>query len=197
MIRDFSDSSIKTGVKRNNFKDDFNSYEAIASYRVSSSSIPSIEFNDIPQNYQHLQIRAIGRSTQAANEVNTRIRFNNDSSSSYPHHWVFSTGSQWTAGSNSASAGTYNYIFANIRLTGNNIAAGTFGFGVLDILHYRDTNKYKTMKCVSGWDANTTGGFAWFTDAVWLSYNPITSIQLSPELGQFAQHTHFALYGIR
>jgi hypothetical protein len=81
--------------------------------------------------------------------------------------------------------------------------ANSFGTTVIDILDYANTNKYKTLRSLTGFDNNTTGGAGeqggvLFLSDAWYDTSAITSISLFPESsGNFAQYSTYALYGIK
>ena len=67
---------------------------------------------------------------------------------------------------------------------------------IIDILDYKDTNKYKTLRGLGGNDANGSG-YVSFNSGSWRSTSAITSIKLYPDTGSFNTYSHFALYGIK
>ena len=74
-------------------------------------------------------------------------------------------------------------------------AANIFGTGIIDILDYADTSKYKTVRTLFGYDANGSGYIA-FSSNLWQSTSAITSITMTPVNG-IAEYSSFALYGIK
>ena len=110
--------------------------------------------------------------------------------------------------------GFLNY-FNNIANIGSNLA-NTFGNlsnteerelydkisflidipGVMDILDYNNTNKYKTFRILSGYDGNGTGGLQ-LNSGLWQSSSAITSIKIEPNTSTFQQYSTFSLYGIK
>ena len=82
-------------------------------------------------------------------------------------------------------------------LAGNNSSASTFGTFIVDILDYKDTNKYKTIRGLAGTDNNGSGS-VYFSSGLWMSTSAITRIDLAPNAGTlFNQNSSFALYGIK
>lgn len=174
---------------------DTGAYESIATVIVPSGGQASIEFTNIPSVYQHLQIRALVRSTSnssGATDASFRMQINGDTGNNYAWHQLAGDGS-------SASAFASSSTGDMVTVAGASSAAGTstFGTGVIDILDYANTNKTKTIRTLGGYDNNGNGqiimrsGFRNNTAAV-------TSIKLFYSgLGDFAQYSHIALYGIR
>ena len=200
MITNFSTSSIRTGVKRKRFWDQnavANSFFSIATTTLTSNQ-STITFSNIPQTYSHLQLRLFAqdvRTTYGITEI--KLTFNGDTSSIYTQHQIFGDGGAVTAGA------TTNY--SSIILCDGTIGTttgGTFGVGIIDILDYTDTNKYKTLRYIGGVDLNGTvasyGGRAGLSSGLWRSTAAITSITLvSNSLINFSTNSSFALYGVK
>ena len=74
--------------------------------------------------------------------------------------------------------------------------SGIFSGGVIDILDYANTNKYKTSRGLSGYDANGSG-LLYLASGLWMNTAAITSIEITDALGNFATNSTFALYGIK
>jgi hypothetical protein len=163
-----------------------NSYESIATVTVGSGGSSDVTFTSIPSTYKHLQIRYIARGSILTNSL---IQFNSDTGSNYSWHVLYGTGASALA----AGGGTNSFMYAS------NIASATSNFtgGVIDILDYASTSKYKTMRTLGGYDANGSGEIALFSGS-WQNTNAITSIKLYPNSsGTYSQYTQFALYGIK
>lgn len=187
--------SLKNGLpKSNNIWDGTTGFfESIATVNVPSGGQASIEFTSIPSDYTHLQIRVLGRSNRALFTDATNMQFNSDTGSNYASHYFYGEGSVVYAG---GSASQTNIQFYRISGTGANQANG-FGACIVDILDYKNSNKYKTVRVLGGYDDNGQGQI-WFSSGLWQSTNAITSIKVVPAVGTlFSQYTHFALYGIR
>ena len=169
-------------------------YESIQTVNVGIGGTTSISFSSIPSTYKHLQIRAIARFTRADIYGSGKIRFNSDATASnYISHLLEGSGS-------SASAGVYTTTtgLRSIEGSATNAPSGVFGVNVYDILDYTNTNKYKTMRGISGVDENTTGGDLRYYSGLWMNTAAISSIQIEIEYGTLIeQYSSFALYGIR
>jgi len=189
LITNFSTSSVRTGIKRKRFWDQSavaNSFFSIATTTVGSGGASDITFSNIPQTYTHLQIRAI--FSTSVSERSVRIQFNSDTATNYSYHYL--EGYNTTVSSSAASTIAYGLI-------GVTPASTTYpGSCVADILDYRDTNKFKTVRSIAGGDPNALGSYAWFASSNWRSTSAITSIKLYPSSGNFNQYTQFALYGV-
>ena len=170
-----------------------NSYESIATVTVGSGGSATVTFSSIPATYTHLQIRGIGRSLEANTGLDIiYMRFNSDSGSNYSWHQLFGSGSGV-----SAAAGTSSSFMRSGLLTLNSEPADIFGDSVIDILDYANTNKYKTIRSLSGGEYNNTRGGICLFSGSWRNTNAVTTVTLQPSVANFAQYTQFALYGIK
>lgn len=168
------------------------SFESIATVTVGSGGSSSITFSSISSSYSHLQLRMIARdSRNVGNLSNLYMTFNSDSGSNYARHELYGDGS--SAGAGAATSQTSIY-FGNC--TSATIAANIFTGVIVDILDYTNTNKYKTIRSLSGGDYNG-GGVIALNSGLWMSTNAITSITITPLVANITQYSHFALYGIK
>jgi hypothetical protein len=168
------------------------SFESIATATVGSGGSSTITFSSIPSTYTHLQLRGIAREKAGSGSLYNLMfaTFNSDTGSNYSYHYLRGSGSAAAAG---AGASQTSMSFGGIEQGDN--TASTFGANVIDILDYANTNKYKTIRSLFGYDANGSGYIVFSSDA-WRSTSAVTSITLTPANG-FAQYSTFALYGIK
>jgi len=162
-----------------------NSYESIATVTVGSGGAADVTFSSIPATYTHLQIRGISNNSAAQS---TYIRLNGDTASNYSWHVLYGNGSS-TFSANSTSS---NIMYSMYSST----TASIFGVTVTDILDYKDTNKYTTIRVLTGYDTNGAGDVLLYSGN-WRSTSAVTSIVLFPASGNFNQYSQFALYGIK
>jgi hypothetical protein len=172
-------------------------FESIASATVGSGGISTVEFNSIPADYTHLQIRFIGKGPRASTITDYVFTINNDSSSSYRRHAFFGDGSSVTANTGTSTNG---FFFG--RITGSS-ATNIFGAGIIDILDYTNTNKFKTVRALSGADANGSGE-VYLNSGYWPSTSAITRLNFysyDPATGtgqqNLSQYTSIQLYGVK
>jgi hypothetical protein len=118
------------------------------------------------------------------------MQFNGDTASNYSWHRLIGNG---TAASADAGS-TQNYCLT--APTGAPSSTGTPSPGVIDILDYADTNKFKTVRSLGGSDANGNGSLI-YQSSLWRSTSAITSIKLETGSGNYNQHSSFALYGVK
>jgi hypothetical protein len=113
------------------------------------------------------------------------IRFNGDTGSNYAAHGVRGDGSSVTANGYATQTGMTLFILGN---------STNWGTSILDVHDYSETNKNKTLRSFTGYDANGSGTIAlgsgaWFSTAV---VNSLTIYNMS-----FATGSVFSLYGIK
>jgi hypothetical protein len=159
------------------------SYESIATVNVGAGGASSSSFTSIPSTYKHLQIRWISRSSGAG--YNPNVQFNSDTAANYAWHYIDGNGASATAG---GAANT-----SSITLPGIQNNANTFATGIIDILDYADTNKFKTFRTLQGCDYNGSGAIDLWS-GLWRSTTAISTINLNFFSAQYSQ---FALYGIK
>ena len=164
------------------------SYESIATVTVGSGGQSTITFSSIPSTYKHLQLRWFSKNT--VSDYGLRAQFNSDTGSNYNFHYLYGDGSTVGAG------GSANETFATVGQP-SDTSTSVFGVGIVDILDYSATTKYKTTRTLSGYDKNGVGGILVFQSSAWRNTAAINSIYLYHSTGNFAQYSSFALYGIR
>ena len=169
-----------------------NSYESIQTVTVGLLGQSAISFTSIPSTYKHLQIRAIARSTYAADIVDTYLTLNSDTGTNYRTHQLRGNGASATAADLGAAAAAATFV--NV---GSTATASVFSGAVIDILDYTNTNKYTTIRSLNGADTNGAGN-VFFRSSLWLNTAAITTITITAEAtSNHAQYSSFALYGIK
>ena len=162
------------------------SYESIATVTVGAGGASNVEFTSIPNTYKHLQVRAIARV--AAGNAYMYVQFNGDTATNYTYHMLYGNGTTAAADAAANTTGAAaNYISST---------ASTFGVLVQDVLDYADTNKFKTVRDLGGYDANGSGQVR-LTSGLWRSTSAVTSLKITPSASSFTQYSQFALYGIK
>lgn len=168
---------------------------SIATVNVGTDNPTTITFSSIPSTYTHLQIRGISRCGRTDGEDNYILRFNSDSGNNYAHHKIYGTGSTVAAAATTSTSG----INVDSSISSPFIGTSNFAPLILDILDYANTNKYKTVRYMSGVESN--GGNRnriFFGSGLWQSTSAITSITLLADASQtLSQYTTLALYGIK
>jgi hypothetical protein len=164
---------------------------------VLTSSQASVSFTNLTTKYaatyQHLQIRAVTRSTVGSNEDFQYIQLNGDTASNYRSHYLIGTGSSVLSGDITSSypAG----ILDAFGTTGASFVANSFGASVIDILDPFETTKNKTARIFSG-QAGTLNRVA-LSSGAWFNTASVTQITLDGVFGNYATGSRFSLYGIK
>jgi len=177
-------------------------YESIATVTVGAGGSSSIAFTSIAGTYKHLQIRGILQTNRSGYVVDlTKVQFNSDTGANYSSHNLFggyNTTPNVTANANTSS----NQMQFNSINSG--VGASIFSGLIMDILDYADTNKYKTVRNLQGFDVNGTagtgslGGTIGFSSGSWRSTSAVTSVSISMIDGTlFNQYSTLALYGVK
>jgi hypothetical protein len=164
----------------------------IASATVGAGGVSSITFSSIPQTFTHLQVRGIVRNTASGGSgAEVYAQFNSATTNYIQFHQIYGDGT--SAVSNSALSGSAFLPVFNPR---SGTTANVFAGFVMDILDYTNTNKNKTVRTLSGWDANGDG-FVIFRSGLWMDTSAISSITIGMESTfNLAQFSSFQLYGI-
>lgn len=153
-----------------------------------TTSTATVTFSAIPQDYEHLQIRWFARGSSLAGLYWT---FNSDTGANYTRHRISSDGT--STGSSGLASQNQIYTVASWGIPNS---ASVFATGVYDILDYKNTIKYKTMRGLAAQDSNGSGGVE-LVSGLWMNTAAITAISITPNTGTFQQYTSFALYGIK
>jgi len=170
-------------------------FESIATTTVGSGGSSYVEFTSIPSTYTHLQIRGINRFSRTADSTGSLyMQLNSDTGSNYSFHQLYNYGFNSTPSVDASSNQSYmsvSYIPSDWN------SASIYGGVVIDILDYANTNKYKTIRALGGFDPNSQYGSVVFASGNWRNTNAITSIKLYPNVNSLNQYTSYALYGIK
>lgn len=164
----------------------FSSFDSIATTTLTGSA-SSITFSSIPATYEHLQVRAImrlGGSDYLTTTFNTGTAVNN-------RHRINGDGSTMSAGGGSGTGQDFGPYPTNSN------AANIFGVLILDILDYKNTNKFKTYRFFNGFELNGSGQI-YLQSTTAATTSAITSIEFATYSGTgFVANTQFALYGLK
>lgn len=150
-----------------------------------SSTASSITFSNIPSTYTHLQVRF---ATLNSATGGTFIRLNNDSGTNYSTHYFYGNGTVPQSGGGGGEARIY------IANHGTDIPT----IGIIDILDYANTNKYKTTRTISGNETNAGNNTAialWSGN--WRSFTAVNAFTIYGDGTNFTANTTVALYGIK
>jgi hypothetical protein len=170
---------------------DFGAFESIATFTYSSITT-GVTFSSIPQTYKHLQIRYMAQDADTVGTIRViSMQFNGDSGSNYKNHTLTGDG----ASASSAVPGSVATVTSGNTLPDAS-STNIFARGVIDILDYANTNKYKTVRYLSGHDRNGAGTVT-LASGVWMSTSAVSSIAIGGTSRTYSIGTQFALYGIK
>jgi len=159
-----------------------------------SSDASSVTFSGLGAytDYQHLQIRLVGRSAEGTGGArDLYIRLNGDTGNNYAWHYLTGNGS-----SVFASAGTStNTIAGRPTFPRDGNPAGEFGAAVVDLLDASSTSKNTTVRFLSG-VVSGEDSIA-LSSGLFVDTSAITSIQLYQNIGDLATGSRASLYGIK
>jgi len=170
-------------------------FVSIASVTPSGST-NTVTFSSIPSTYASLQLRIIARGTANAGTtpLYLRVRANGDTTSTYPYHYLNSTGLAVSAGQDTTATAMILGVYAD-----SGYASSIFGTTILDIHNYASTTQNKTFRAISGVDNNTsTGGELRLSSGLWMTTSAINSLTIINNGGDnYSSSSSFALYGIK
>ena len=172
------------------------SFVPIATVTVGGTSQNSIIFSSIPATYAHLQIRAIAKDAQPAHtDDGIYMYLNGDTGANYTRHSIVGDGATAMA----YGTGSTSIAAVGQSATSHASQSDVFAANVIDILDYANTNKYKTIRALTGMDTNSSIGVIIPRSCLWTNTSAITSIELKSVGGSydFVEYSHFALYGIK
>jgi hypothetical protein len=164
-------------------------YESISTVTVGSGGSSSISFSSISSSYKHLQIRGVVRDAGGNGEYKIELNGDTTTTNYYGHVFYADGSSVYTSGGNNNSVAPIPY---------SGLTSSVFGATVMDILDYANTNKYKTLRTLNGYDTNSATDFIGLYSKFWKNTAAVNAITLRVVGGtNFAQYTSFALYGIK
>lgn len=164
---------------------------------AGDGSSRTITFSNIPQNYQHLQLRIMGKYvfTTVATPSSATLTFNGDATNSAAYHLLRGNGSTVSALGATAQSGISIY---DVAATTNSTNTNIMGVAIVDIHDYTSTTKNKTVRSFSGFDNNTatTDCRVDLSSGLWINTSAITSFTVTCDTStSWSTQATFALYG--
>ena len=167
---------------------------------VAASSVASLTFSNIPQNYNDLVLVA-NVATTASTSQDLKIQFNSDTGTNYSRTRLYTYhvgGASWQGD----IAGSLTFI-GGAWSPGTNMQGGLYSSTVANIVNYSNTSMYKNVNTTMNImgpnfaDNNIVGKcFGVWRGASGSSTEAITSITVSMGSGNIAAGSTFDLYGI-
>lgn len=165
----------------------------IASHTMSNSTTTVHQFRNIPDIYDHLELRIYGRFVVPSTSWRDGfIYFNDDFATVYNTVYLSGDG-------NSASSAAFTGQIGSPVIVGpgDSIQSGRFGISIVQIFDYKSNSKFKTIKSITGADGNGSG-YLQMRANVFQRTNPISVIEVSTGNASvyWTQGSRFDLYGI-
>lgn len=168
-------------------------YELIASTTVGSGGASSVTLGSggtIPQTYTDLLVKFSARGSDNSPTRSANVTVNN--ATSYANTYLQGNGA--VVGSGTNASGTT--VFYSGEFSANQNTASTFGNTEFYIPNYTNTsNKSVSVDSVS--ENNGTYAYATFVADLINTSAAISSITITPAVGNFEQYSTFYLYGIK
>lgn len=163
-----------------------NTFTLIASSTVTASGgAANIIFSSIPNTYTDLLLKYSGRETSTGQIRAARVRPNGATTNI--------TGKRiYGAGSSAGSDSPTSWLMLGC---GSQATANTFGNSELYLPNYNSSNN-KSVSIDAVQEDNSTNNELELIAGLWSQTTAITSLELYPESGNFAQYTTAYLYGI-
>jgi hypothetical protein len=163
-------------------------YRKIASVTVVNSTVSTIEFTSINQNYTDLVVLVSARSNRATNEDGLGLRINS-TTSGYTYRNI-------TADGSSVASATTNFEQTwSSRIPAANATGSTFSSNIVHIPNYAGSTAKSYM--VDGvTESNASLAYMVMEAISNTSTSPITSITFNSLNASLVQHSTATLYGI-
>lgn len=162
---------------------------------VTDGTTQGVTFSSIPQDYTHLQIRCFVRNgASAPNPDYTLMQINGDTAANYINHGFYTNGSSVT--SDMFNNSTYGFCGPFSYNSGAYSTANMWTSIVIDLLDYTNTNKFKAIRSIGGYDANGSG-FVGIYSGMWRNTAALTSIKISAANAAEVGNSVYTLYGIK
>lgn len=172
-------------------------FEAIQSFELVSST-DVVWFVNIPQYYEHLQLRITSKSNRATyNYDSHQIRFNNVSTANTYIETGMNNDPGGGSGAQSYAAGR-TYFF--VPLVGTSVR-NQFGYTIMDIFDYADTSYNTSVRFVGGSEGIALdGGYRSYTliaSGTFVNTGAVTTIRIQCDAASYLAGSTFSLYGVR
>lgn len=155
-----------------------------------TSSVASVNFSNIPQNFRSLRLEFSARSDFAAPAPQNVRMFIRPNGLTTNLNTITLLGNGATA---SGATGTDGRIAS---ISQANDSSDIFGTAIVVMNNYNDTQNYKTIGGYSATENQSTTAYITLDSLRWSSLNPITSFTLVPSNGNLISGSIFNLYGI-
>lgn len=161
---------------------------------TNGNGTSALTFDNIPQTFQHLELRISGRGGQNGAQSSLYLGVydsSNNSPTGFSIHRLYGDGASVT---NSATA---NQGYHNMPgLPAATAPANTYGTMIVNIYDYANTSKLKTMVNLAGQNHTSTNDWAGMSSSMTLGFTAaIKKLTVDTE-GSFTTNSVISLYGI-
>lgn len=157
---------------------------------VGSGGAASISFSSIPADYTDLVVKVSVRGDSTFATQQMYLTFNG-STSGYSARQVYGTGSGTASDTLSNSGAAISIVNTNTSVS----TASTFSSSDIYIPNYAGSSN-KSVSAESVTENNATAALAGLTAGLWSNSAAITTLTLTPQSGNFVQHSTAYLYGV-
>jgi len=167
-------------------------YELIATTTLSSTA-QTITFSSIPQDFKHLQLRVVARTSESSFGGSPQLWINgNTTTTNYYRHALAGNGSTVFS-----EAQSQNSEFGLI--SGASAPTDVFGAAIIDISDYTNTSKTRTIRTMSGVHTNNSNANqVRLTSNLFNNTSAVTSLVFDlASTATYSIGSRFSLYGIR
>lgn len=178
------------------------SFEAVGDFESIASAVDTgggggvITFNDIPNTYQHLEIRLLAKGDNTTyDSIYVTARFNNDSSALYNCQRIYGNPSGLNVLAMYNGTYTDQFICGILVASGGGTNSANNSPCIIRVMDYTNTNKFKTVNSYAGYNRNSgSNATVDVGSGLWRSTSAISRIDL---YGGFKNYTVASLYGIK
>jgi len=159
---------------------------------VLASDTEGLIFENISQDYKHLEIRWVAKSNSTgASTTDLLTRLNNSSISGQAYHSLTGNGSSVTS-----SAVSSTTLISVGEMDQNSTNTNIWSSGVISLLDYASTSKNKTVRAFTGTLSNDE--YVQLNSGLFPSTNAVTGLAfLASGSDLFLTGSRFSLYGIK
>jgi hypothetical protein len=166
----------------------------IATYTMAVGQLVYVDFANIPQIYEDLQIRYVTRDTDTC--CPTRGMFmeiNQAGFTSGGQHKITTTGNGTTVGVSNSLSITNRFDWSDIP--GGIAVSNVFASGLIDISNYSNTSQLKSIQIKNGYVDGSNTGMVFQQANLWPSTAAINHLRLYSNQA-FVNGSSLTLYGI-
>ena len=176
-----------------------NSFDLLQTADISSLTT-SVTFSNLVStygaDYQHLEIRIVGRTDRGgANQDSNKLNINGQTANHRSHRMTFDGSTL-----ESSFRGSDPYIYFG-QTAATDSSAGAFGTNIASILDPFSTTKNTTVMASTSVLAEGTGGgtgtYMYFVSGLYISTDAVDQLQISAITGQYVAGSRISLYGIK